>query len=578
MTPEPKYRAPLPSGTMHLDGVRKRALEMGRNRLVITAGVFALAFFAIGLRMIDVTVVQGSAQTAVAGSRAAETRLFDRADVTDRNGVLLATSLPASALYAHPREIADPVRTARRVTEILPDLNAAEIQARLQSERAFVYIHRSLTPLQTYQINALGVPGLYFETTERRVYPQGQLTAHITGLTDIDNKGIAGIEKTFDQELTDRRQPLRLSIDLRVQSVLHAELTRAKAEFNAIGAAGLIMDTKTGEILAMVSLPDFDPNTPSSATPDALFNRVTLGVYEMGSTFKLFNTAAALDSGTSKMNSVYDVSSPIKIARFSITDYHRENHPLTVADILKVSSNIGSAQMAMAMGTENQKNFMQRMGMLRPASIELPETGAPLFPQNWREINTMTISYGHGMAVTPLHVVSGVSALINGGYLHPATLLAREGSDPLPGSRVLKPKTSEDMRTLMRLVVAEGTGGKANVPGYEVGGKTGTAEKTGVGGYRHKALLSSFVAAFPMSDPRYTVLAIVDEPQGTRQTYGFATGGWTAAPIVGRVIAQIAPLLGIEPVGTRDVAAKKGQDARYVTAKHNVGVPLDDAE
>lgn len=566
-----------PARTVRLDGAQTRALEVGRARLLVTAGMFALAFLVIAVRLVDVTVLKG-ARAPQRTAKTTETTVYQRADIVDRNGIILATSLPSVSLYAHPREMLDPKGAAQKVAGVLTDINVAELQARLQSDRAFVYLRRNLTPRQEYEVNALGIPGLYFEKTEKRIYPQGPLAAHAVGLTDTDNKGIAGIEKSFDNELNGRRRPLRMSLDVRVQTILRTELLRAKAEFKAIGATGMVLDVRTGEVVAMVSLPDFDPNNLTSTTSETMFNRATLGVYEMGSTFKLFNTAAALDAGTSTPNTVYDVTHPLKVARFQIHDSHPEKHPLTVTEILKVSSNIGSAKMAIDLGIENQKAFMSKMGMLHSASIEVPEVGAPLYPQTWREINSMTIAYGHGMAVTPLHVVNGVASLVNGGFYHPSTLLLRDPDEPVPAQKVLKPETSRTMRQLMRLVVAEGTGSKADVSGYEVGGKTGTAEKTGGGGYRRKALLSSFIATFPVSDPRYVVLVMVDEPQGTKETYGFATAGWTAAPSVGRVIAQVAPLLGIPPVYGIGEPTKAERSAKAVPAAARKEVDLADAE
>ena len=535
-------------GFVHLEGTQDRALEVGRARLIVTTAMFTLAFCVIAGRMVDVSLFKHVAPRLRAPKQVEMT--VERADLVDRNGVLLATSLPTTSLYAHPKEIQNPGDVARRIVSVLPDANATEIQTKLQTERGFIYLRRNLTPRQEYEINALGIPGLYFEKGEKRIYPQGDVAAHAVGLTDLDNKGVSGMEKTFEKEMKGRREPLQLSLDIRVQTILRNELAKTVSDFHAIGGMGMIMDVKTGELLAMVSLPDFNPNNMASATPEAMFNRATLGVYEMGSTFKLFNTAAALDYGTATVNTIYDVTHPIKVARFEITDYHPESHPISVAEILKVSSNIGSARMALDLGTDNQKAFLARMGMMRPASIELPEMGSPLYPKEWREINTMTIAYGHGMAVTPLHVVTGVSALVNGGEYHPATLLKRDPEQPVPSQQVIKPSTSNDMRALMRMVVTDGTGGMADVPGYYVGGKTGTAEKNGVGGYHHKSLLSSFVATFPANDPKYTILVMVDEPQGTKESYGFATGGWTAAPCVGRVVSQIAPMLGLQPSGS----------------------------
>jgi len=560
-------------GRLHLDGSRDRALETGRSRLIVTGAMFTIAFCVIAGRMVDVALFKRVAPRNM-DHKTAELSL-DRADVVDRNGVLLATSLPTQSLYAHPHEIHDPADAARKIVSILSDLNLADVQSKLQSDRAFLYLRRNLTPKQVYEVNALGIPGLYFERGEKRIYPQGELTAHAVGLTDLDNKGISGVEKTFEKELRSRRDPLQLSIDVRVQTILRNELAKTMADFHAIGATGMIMDVKTGELIGMVSLPDFNPNNTNTTTPEAMFNRATLGTYEMGSTFKLFNTAAAIDYGTANVNSIYDVTHPIKIGRFTISDYHPENHPASVAEILKVSSNIGSARMAMDLGTDRQKEFMGRMGLLRPVSLEVPELGNPLYPKEWREVNTMTIAFGHGMAVTPAHVVSGVSALVNGGQFHPATLLRRDENMPVPSQQVIKASTSKDIRSLMRMVVTEGTGEKADVPGYELGGKTGTAEKNGVGGYHHKSLLSSFIATFPVSDPKYVVLAMIDEPQGNKASFGFATGGWTAAPCVGRVVSQVAPLLGIQPTGSLETLAEL--KARLAKDK-KPGESLDEVE
>ncbi|MDR3435785.1 penicillin-binding protein 2 [Telmatospirillum sp.] len=567
------------SATLHLEGARKRAIEMGRTRLIVTGAMFTLAFCVIAGRMVDVTVLKGVSTQPTHQSRSTELDL-ERADVVDRNGVLLATSLPSVSLYAHPREILDKAQAAQKVAGVLPDLNAAELRTKLQGDRAFIYLRRNLTPRQEYEINALGIPGLYFEKAEKRIYPQSELTAHVVGLTDLDNKGIAGIEKTFENELKARRDPLRLSLDIRVQTVMRNELAKAVADFHAIGGTGMVIDVRTGEMLAMVSLPDFNPNNLASATPVAMFNRATLGVYEMGSTFKLFNTAAALDAGTATLTSTYDVMHRIKVARFEIYDYEPEHHPLTVSEILKVSSNIGSARMALDLGIENQKAFMTRMGLTRPATVELPEISTPLVPNPWREINSMTIAYGHGMAVSPLHMMTGVSALVNGGLFHPATLLKHETGAPIPGQRVIKAETSRTMRDLMRMVVVEGTGKKGDVPGYDVGGKTGTAEKNGAGGYHHKTLLSSFIATFPASNPQYVVLAMIDEPQGNKESYGFATAGWTAAPVVGHVISQIGPLLGIMPAPTpaEPSAKDKARIAQNVPNKPHREVTFAKAE
>lgn len=540
-----------PAAAVHLDGVRTRALETGRARLALTALVFLLIFGVITIRMIDVAVLDSNpAKPRTLPTARTEALEMERADVTDRSGVILATSLPTVSLYAKANEILDPAEAAAKLVKVLPDLNHGDVLSKLGSGRQFVWLRRNLTPRQQYDVNALGIPGLYFEKGERRVYPHGNLAAHIVGMTDIDNKGIAGIEKRFDQELRGTRDPLRLSIDIRIQTVVRNELLRAINEFHALGAIGMVLDIHTGEMVAMVSLPDYDPNDPPAGQSEALFNRATKGAYEMGSTMKLFNTALAFDSGRFNINSSLDCTKPLVFAGHTIHDDHPFNRWASVAEILIKSSNIGSARMALDVGTEAQRAFMGKLGMLQSPSIELPEVGGPLVPNPWREINTVTISYGHGLSITPLQLVQGTAALVNGGTFHPVTLVARDPSQPLPGERIVKQKTSDQVRQLMRLVVTEGTGKKADVPGYEVGGKTGTAEKAAAGGYKKKSVLSSFVGAFPMDDPRYVVLASIDEPQGTKETYGFITAGWNAAPTAGRIVAQIAPMLGVMPKST----------------------------
>ena len=551
--PQPGFHAgdDLQAGAaLRLDGVRVQALETGRTRLLVTALVFVLAFGGISVRMLNVAVFS-PAKPGPAIQARADGLEMERADISDRSGVLLASSLPTMSLFAHPDDLraakVDVEQAAAKLTAVLPDLDLEETAERLGSGRQFVYLKRNLTPRQQYDVNALGIPGLQFEKGECRVYPHGNLLSHVVGMTDVDNKGVAGIERRFDNALKESREPLGLSVDIRIQTIVRNELARSVEEFSAIGGTGMVMDVRTGELLAMVSLPDFDPNDPPPATDPAMFNRATKGAYEMGSTFKLFNTAMALDSGRITLNSSFDATRPLVYANHTIHDDHALNRWLTVPEILIHSSNIGSARMALEAGTETQRAFMAKIGMLAPPAVELPEVGAPLVPNPWREINTVTIAFGHGLSVTPLQLLSGVATLVNGGEYHSPTLLARAPDDASPAIRIIKPKTSEQIRALMRMVVTEGTGKKADVPGYEVGGKTGTAEKVGHGGYRKKAVLSSFVAVFPCDAPRYAVLMMIDEPQATKETYGFITAGWTAAPAAGRVIAQIAPLMGLMP-------------------------------
>ena len=538
--------------TMRLEGAMKQAIEVGRTRLLVAGALFAIAFSAISVRLADITVLQQGHEPRSQAARVTATSTM-RADIVDRNGELLATSLATASLYANPHHVIDAGEAAAKLVEALPELSQAELQAKLASNRSFVWIRRHLTPRQQYDVNRLGIPGVYFRRDERRVYPQGSLAPHVVGYTSIDNEGLAGIERSFDEVLKGGGRPLALSIDIRVQHVLRQELESTVKRFGAVGAAGLVLDVDTGEVVAMVSLPDFDPHNPMGLDQETLFNRTTLGVYEQGSMFKIFTSAMALDSQSATMASSFDASKPIKIGRFTISDYRGQNRWLSLPEVMIHSSNIGAAKMALAAGTAVQRKYLGALGLLKPVSIELPEVGTPMVPSPWREINTMTIAFGHGLAVSPLQMAGGVATVVNGGVLRPLTLLKRVPGEKPEGTRAISQRTSEDLRKLMRLVVTEGSGKNANAPGYFVGGKTGTAEKIGErGGYKRKAVLSSFIGAFPINQPRYVILGSIDEPHGIKETYGFATGGWTAAPAVGRAITRIAPLLGVAPVDDTD--------------------------
>jgi cell division protein FtsI (penicillin-binding protein 3) len=531
---------------IRLDGTTKQALETGRTRLLVASLLFAAAFLIVAGRLVSVALISSGGEPSIAEAPRATQLETERADIVDRNGIVLATNLVTASLYANPREVPSPRAAAAALSKVLPELPQAEVESKLASGKSFVWLKRNLTPKQQYAVNRLGIPGLSFQREERRVYPHGNLAAHILGFTDIDNRGIAGVERQFESRLAEQHAPLALSIDIRLQQILKEELSRSIHDFSAIGGAGVILDARNGEVLAVISLPDFDPNEPGRASADTRFNRATLGVYEMGSVFKVFTTAMALDAGVTSLKGGYDASHPIKVSRYTISDYHAKNRWLSVPEIFIYSSNIGSAKMALDVGPEGQRAFLKRLGMLSPLALELPELGEPQGPAQWKELAAMTIAFGHGLSVTPMHVASGVASVVNGGLKVRSTIVKQE--EPLAEERILKPDTSQALRQLMRLVVERGTGKSADAPGYRVGGKTGTAEKAAGKGYKRNALISSFVGAFPMDDPRYVIFLAVDEPKPNKESHGYATGGWVAAPAVRRLVERMAPLVGIAPV------------------------------
>ncbi|RYJ02637.1 MAG: penicillin-binding protein 2 [Acetobacteraceae bacterium] len=566
---------------------RRAQLEKTRGRLVVAAGGFAVLFGAVSLKLAFATIFDPMLPRLrpVAHMPTTSDPIVGRAPITDRNGEVLAVSLQVTELYANPQEINDPEAAADRLLRVLPNLDRERLVARITrrnvpgTERAveFAYIARNLPPRQQQAINDLGVPGFHFRPAERRFYPQGSAAAHVLGQVDVDGRGIAGVERSFDERLRADRAPIRLSLDVRVQVALREAVQKAIADYNGIGGAGVVMDVNTAEILAMVSLPDYDASDPgglqrradattlpgprqviarqpAAAAPrsdqDPHFNRATVGLYEPGSTFKLFTAAMALDAGTANIWSSFDAAHPIRYGRFTISDYKGKNRSLMLPEVLAYSSNLGAAHMAMGVGPARHREFMGRMGMLGRLGVEVPETARPLAPtaQGWRDINTMTVAFGHGISVTPLHVINGVSALANGGILRQPTLLAQPAGQPREGTRVIAERTSDTLRRLMRLVVTDGSGKGAEVAGYFVGGKTGTAQKTGPrGGYLEDKRIAAFVGAFPMNAPRFALYVMVDEPKPNAQSHGYATAGWVAAPAAGSVIRRIAPILGMVP-------------------------------
>jgi cell division protein FtsI (penicillin-binding protein 3) len=482
-----------------------------------------------------------------------------RPNILDRNGSVLATDVKTPSLFAEPRKLIDVDEAGELLTAVLPDLDATELRDRLSSKRGFIWLKREIKPKQQQEIHRLGIPGVGFLTENKRVYPNGPAVSQVIGLVNIDNQGIAGIEKWVDGQglaalhmaglATDRLQrPVELSLDLRAQFALRDELVKAREKFKAKAAAGVILNVNTGEVVALVSEPDYDPNNPREANDPSRINRMTTGVYEMGSTFKALTVAMALDSGKASLSSMFDARAPLHYGRFQIHDYHPERRVLSVPEVFTYSSNIGAARMALAVGVEGHKAYLKKMGQLDRMRTELPESAEPLVPKNWGELNTVTIAFGHGLSVAPLQAAMGIAATVNGGLLITPTFLKRsEAQAKAVAKRVLKSETSLKMRYLMRLNAEKGTATSANVQGYYVGGKTGTAEKVVNGRYSKTKLLTDFIAVLPADKPRFLLLIMLDEPQAVPGTHGFATAGWNAGPTAGKVIARIAPLLDLEP-------------------------------
>lgn len=550
----------LESGTapaFAVDAKKKKSGNRARNRVVMAIACFIGIYSVIGGRLIyygiqeDTTGYNGPTGTVLAA----------RPDILDRNGEVLATDIKTNSLYAEPKKIIDPDEAIELLSTVLPDLNFEQTYSRLKSKAGFAWLKRGLTPQQKSQIMALGIPGIGFRTEKARFYPGGPTASHILGLVNIDNQGIAGMEKYIDEHglsdlrdagLADSRslEPVKLSIDLRVQHVVRDVVVQAMQKYSAIAAGAVVLNVKTGEILAMASAPDFDPNNPYNALEKDRLNRMSAGAFEMGSTIKSFTTAMALDSGKVNLQSTFDARRPITIGRQTIRDFHGKGRVLTLPEVFIYSSNIGSAKEADVVGIEGHREFLHRMGLLDRMVTELPEVARPMEPKVWKKVHSITIAFGHGMATTPLQTAVGAAALMNGGRLMPPTFLPRtiEEANKI-AKQVVSEKTSEDMRYLYRLNAEKGSGGSGNratVPGYRVGGKTGTAEKVVNGRYSKDVRFNAFVAAFPIDKPEYVVLTIVDEPKAEAGKIG-ATAGFNAAPMVQEIIRRSASFLGVQP-------------------------------
>jgi len=516
------------------------AVSEGRIRIRIGAVAFIFMLSIAIVRLAEVSLLSGQTHQRVLP----QALTTERADITDRNGEMLATTLETYSLYAEPRRIWNPQESAQKIQQIRPDLNLANIRKKLESERAFVWLERGLTPKERQAVFELGLPGIGFRTESKRVYPRGTLASHFVGFTNRDLDGVAGAERALNDRLTIENAPdVTLSVDMRVQFALADELNKSKEKFDAASASGVVMNIKTGEIIAMASLPNFDPNNPTATLPETRFNHAAMSTYDLGSVFKPLTMAMALEDQVANKSELFDVHRPYKVRYKYIRDDHPSDVPLNMTGILAESSNRGTAMLAQRIGAESQKTHLRNLGLLNRVPYELAESARPQVQSNWGELATVTISYGHGLSVTPLALTTAIGAMLNDGVYIAPTILRRDAASNVQARRVFRSDVSRDVRDMMRDVVTVGTGKKANVEGYGVMGKTGTAEKPSLGGYDQKRLVTSFVAAFPHSDPTYAMIVTLDEPKAVEGTYGYATAGWNAAPTAGNVIARIGPML-----------------------------------
>jgi cell division protein FtsI (penicillin-binding protein 3) len=562
-------------------------LGKSRSRIFFVGFVFLAVYLVIAGRLIDFGLRFDPSQSVKRAAAAAVAAA--RPDILDRNGAVLATDVKVMSVFAEPRRIIDKDEAVELLTAVLPDVEARSLRDRLGSRKGFVWVKRAITPKQREEVHRLGLPGVGFLPENKRVYPNGPLAAHVLGFANLDGIGISGLEKYIDgQGLADLHSagfsltqadltPIYTSLDLEATYAVRDELAKGIARFKAKAGAAAILDVNTGEVVAMASLPDYDPNTPADALEPNHINRLNVGVYEMGSTFKAISIAMALDAGKVNLHSRIDARASLRHGRFTISDYHAQRRILSVPEVFTYSSNIGAARMALMVGIEGHKAFLRKLGQLKRLRTELPESADPLIPRNWGELNTMTIAFGQGLNVAPLQAMMAVAALANGGILITPTFLKRDEEEAQTAAlRVLKPETSEALRYLMRLNAEVGSAKMADVKGYYIGGKTGTSDKIIHGRYAKDRVLTTFMAIFPADKPRYLVLTLMDEPQGLPETHGYRTAAWNAGQVSGKIIERAGPLLGVpprfeQPIQPFPLLAKLGYAAANMPAKAGSG-------
>jgi len=542
--------------------VPQRRNASQRHALVATSHMRLMMLLMLFAAAVTLVVGRLAMLGALSG-RDAEARvaaLAARGDIVDRNGAPLARTIDAWTIAVHPKKIiGDKMEIASRLAALMPDRgDQAWFYGQLSRNVSFVYLQRRASPALVEQVNAIGEPALVFARETQRLYPQSTMASHALGFLSTDGHGMSGMERVLDERLLDPTkagQPVALSLDTRVQAALESELGRAMGTFSARGAGGIVLDVHTGEVIAMVSLPTFNPNRVGMAGSEELRNITTQSVFELGSTFKPITMATAMDTGVvTSFARRFDATHPLKVGGYTIHDERGDpKRWLNMAETLIYSSNIATARVADEVGPQRMQAMFRKLGFDTKPDIELREKGRPLLPTYWARTTTMTTAYGHGIAVTPLHLASAYAALVNGGVWRPATLLKVAPGHAPVGRRVISEQTSARMRQMLRLIVLRGTGRKGEAPGYRVGGKTGTAEAAVAGGYDRSRNVATFAAAFPMDEPRYVVLAMLDSPLGTKETFGWKTAAWNAAPVVGRTISRVGAMLGVVPDATRDI-------------------------
>ena len=514
-----------------------------QRRIVIGAVICVAAFLLVGMRLVDVTVFTPGVNTV----KPSDLPVLSRADIVDRNGELIARNLPADDLYVRPQLLKDKSRAARELA-VATGADERRLAQLFAGKHNYVLVARQLSPGIRAEVRLLKLPGVEYQPDSKRYYPDGRLAAQVVGVTDGNGKGVSGLELGLNQRLRDKppgqADQVQTSLDMRVQFIIAHEAEASMKEFKAHAAGGLVMNVRTGEILAFVSLPDFDPNTRDFGDGNSGRDIMAQNLYELGSVFKIFTFAMALQDHSIHLGEEFPIGNGLKIGKYTIHEAERMPATLTIQNILALSSNIGAAQIAMRSGGVRQRAFLTTMGLLSPIRTELPENARPLYPSDWGTIETATIGFGHGISVTPLAFAAAAAAVVNGGRRITPTFLKHPGD--ARGEQLISPETSATMRGLLRYVVTNGTGKKADVPGYDVGGKTGSAEVVGPNGrYVPGKLVTSFCGVFPIEDPRYLVFVLMDRPHGTKATDGFALAGYTAVPLAGQVISRIAPLLGV---------------------------------